>query len=660
MSDTRREIPTFHETDERILQRLRREAREKNVAGEEESDEEYHELEEHSTNPTNPPVRMANNNGQPQRRVLASYTFANPRHCGSSILTPNVDANNFELKPQLITLVQNNCSYGGGPLEDPNQDKATQWLESFPRDSINNWDDLVTKFLAKFYPPQRVIKLKAEVQTFTQMEAEPIYEAWERYKALVRKCPSAMFNEWEKLQNFYEGLTLKSQEALDHLAGAHNPPQAPPEPQRLTNLETLVDKMMKHQEITNKNHEASLKSLERQIGQLSKQISVERPSSSLPSDTIPNPKEECKAIQLRSGRTLMNNNDTTKKQTESIKEPTEDEKQTKADEAKEQFVMPNKSTEKLKEKDNQPHSSREMTQGQQQIGKSITSPLPYPQRFNKEIKDQHFHKFLETFKKLEINIPLAEALEKMPLYAKFLKELINKKISWLERETVLLTEECSAVIQRGIPPKLKDPGGFVVSCTIGKTILNKALCDLGASINLMPLSMMRKLDIEELKPTRMSLVMADRSIKTPNGIVENLLVKVGEFIFPADFVILDTEEEGSDSIILGRPFLHTARAIIDVEKGEMIFRVHNEQMIINVFKSMQNIPEQEDYVKVDMIESLVEEMLEENSQEQEGNQGATEEQVAETFIEQDEKQDKKEEVRKQELKPLPPISNMHF
>ncbi|XP_057741364.1 uncharacterized protein LOC130960018 [Arachis stenosperma] len=120
--------------------------------------------------------------------------------------------------------------------------------------------------------------------------------------------------------------------------------------------------------------------------------------------------------------------------------------------------------------------------------------------------------------------------------------------------------------------------------------LDKALCDLGASINLMSLSMMRKLAIEELKPTRMSLVMADRSIKTPNGIVENLLVKVGEFIFPADFVILDTEEEGNNSIILGRPFLATARAIIDVEKGEMTFRVHNEQMVINVFKSMQHPP----------------------------------------------------------------------
>ncbi|XP_016199901.1 uncharacterized protein LOC107640910 [Arachis ipaensis] len=148
----------------------------------------------------------------------------------------------------------------------------------------------------------------------------------------------------------------------------------------------------------------------------------------------------------------------------------------------------------------------------------------------------------------------------------------------------MLTEECSAMIQRGIPPKLKDPESFVVSHTIGKMTLEKALCDLSASINLMPLSMMRKLAIQEIKPTRMSLVMADRSIKTPNGVVKNLLVKVGEFIFPADFVILDTEEEGNNSIILGRPFLATARAIIDVEKGEMIFMVHNEQMVINVFK----------------------------------------------------------------------------
>ncbi|XP_015960777.1 uncharacterized protein LOC107484747 [Arachis duranensis] len=327
--------------------------------------------------------------------------------------------------------------------------------------------------------------------------------------------------------------------------------------------------MMKHQEITNKNHEASLKSLERQIGQLSKQISVERPSSSLPSDTIPNPKEECKAIQLRSGRTLMSNNDTTKKQTGSIKEPTEDEEQTKADKAKVQVVMPNKSTEKLKEKDNQPHSSREMTQGQQQIGKSITPPLPYPQRFNKEVKDQQFHKFLETFKKLEINIPLAEALEQMPLYAKFLKELINKKRSWDEKEIVLLTEECRALIQKGLPPKLEDPGSFLLPCTIGDLTITKAMCDLGASINLIPSSMVKKLHIEEVKPVQMSLELVD------------------SFIYPADFVVLDSNEDDGDSVILGRPFLATARAIIDIEEGELTLRMHDQSVTLKVLPEAQ-------------------------------------------------------------------------
>ena len=171
---------------------------------------------------------MANNNGLPQRRVLASYIIPNPRNCRSSILTPNVHANNFELKPQLITMVQNNCQYGGSAAEDPNQhfsvflricdtvktygvhpdiykillfpfslrDKATHWLETFPKESITSWDDLVSKFLAKFYPPQRVIKLKTDVQTFRQQEEESLYEAWERYKALIRRCPEGMFNEW--------------------------------------------------------------------------------------------------------------------------------------------------------------------------------------------------------------------------------------------------------------------------------------------------------------------------------------------------------------------------------------------------------------------------------------------------------------------------------
>ncbi|XP_016207782.1 uncharacterized protein LOC107648424 [Arachis ipaensis] len=187
----------------------------------------------------------------------------------------------------------------------------------------------------------------------------------------------------------------------------------------------------------------------------------------------------------------------------------------------------------------------------------------------------------------------------MHLYAKFLKELINKKRSWNEKETVILTQEYSAIIQKGLPPKLKDPMSFFLPCTISNMSIDKALCDLGSSINLMPLSMMRRLSIEEVKPTRMSLQLADRSMVIPNGVVENLLVKVGKFIFPANFVILDLDEEGSNSIILGRPFLATARAIIDVEKGEMTLRAHDEQIILNVFKEIQHPDEKKGCMRIE-------------------------------------------------------------
>ncbi|XP_057719688.1 uncharacterized protein LOC130934115 [Arachis stenosperma] len=395
--------------------------------------------------------------------------------------------------------------------------------------------------------------------------------------------------------------------------------------------------MIKHQELANKNHEASLRNLERQIGQLSKQTVAERPTNALPSDTIHTSKEECKAIQLRSGRTLENDIGSKKQ----IKEDKHDQETSNKKEEEPQASKKGKQV------------MEEQPQSQKKVVKTYTPPLPYPQRLQKELKDQQFPKFLEVFKKLEINLPLAEALEQMPLYTKFLKELINKKRSWNEKETVILTQECSVVIQRGLPPKLKDLGSFILSCTIGNMTLEKAPYDLGASINLIPLSLMKKLAIEEVRPTRISLQMADRSLKIPNEVIENLLVKVGEFIFPVDFIILDMEEEGHNSIILGQPFLATARATINVEKGEMILRVHDEQMIINVFKTMQYPPEKENHMRVEMIEDLVE-VLEAQSQEEQEEEMEAEQVVIEERVDEISVEGKKEEVPKQELKPLPP------
>ncbi|XP_016195269.1 uncharacterized protein LOC107636262 [Arachis ipaensis] len=146
--------------------------------------------------------------------------------------------------------------------------------------------------------------------------------------------------------------------------------------------------------------------------------------------------------------------------------------------------------------------------------------------------------------------------------------------------------------------------------------------------------------------------MADRSLKIPNGVVENLLVKIGEFIFSADFVILNMEEEGHNSIILGRPFLATARAIIDVKKGEMTLRVHNEQMIINVFKAMQYPPEKEKHMRVEMIEEVEGELLEANNQEGQEEEIEVEQAIIEGRVAEVSFEGKTLEMPKQELKPL--------
>ena len=186
--------------------------------------------------------------------------------------------------------------------------------------------------------------------------------------------------------------------------------------------------------------------------------------------------------------------------------------------------------------------------------------IPYPQRLKKGKLEKQFANFLDIFKKLHINIPFMDALENMPSYVKFMKKILENKNKLGEYETIALTEECSEILQKNLPPKLKDPSSFAIPFSIGNSVVGKALCDLGASINLMLLSMFKRLKLGEAKPTTISLQLADRSYQHPQGVIENVLVKVDKFIFPTDFVILDMEEDDKVPIILNRPFLATRKA----------------------------------------------------------------------------------------------------
>ena len=131
----------------------------------------------------------------------------------------------------------------------------------------------------------------------------------------------------------------------------------------------------------------------------------------------------------------------------------------------------------------------------------------------------------------------------MPQYVKFMKEVLSKKRKLGDHETVSLTEECSAILQQKLPPKLKDPGSFAIPCNIGNEFSGKALCDLGVSINLMPFSIFRKLGLGGCMKTSITLQLADWSVKRPRGVIEDVLVKVGKLILPADFIVLDMEED---------------------------------------------------------------------------------------------------------------------
>jgi hypothetical protein len=263
--------------------------------------------------------------------------------------------------------------------------------------------------------------------------------------------------------------------------------------------------------------------LETQVGQLAKELS-ERKRGEFPSQTLPNPggHEQLKAVTtLRSGKTINNN--------VGIEETI--------------ATSPTAATtSKVSEKE------------------KVSAPT-FPQRLVKPKKEKQLLDIFETLRKVEINIPLLDAIKQIPSFAKFLKDCCTHKRKFQAHEKVALTKEVSAVLLKKLPPKLKDPGSFTIPCRIGDKLFDRALLDLGACINLLPYTIYEKLGLGELQPTTITLQLADRSIKRPRGILEDVLVKVDKFILLADFIVLDMEESPMPlplPLILGRPFTRTA------------------------------------------------------------------------------------------------------
>ena len=204
---------------------------------------------------------------------------------------------------------------------------------------------------------------------------------------------------------------------------------------------------------------------------------------------------------------------------------------------------------------------------------------------------------------MKVNIPLLDMIKQVPTYAKLLKDLCTLKRGLNVDKIAFLTEQVSSIIQHRTPVKYKDPGSPTISVNIGGTCVDKALLDLGANVNLLTYLVYKQLGLGELKPTTITLSLADRSVKISKGIVEDVLVKVDKFYFSIDFVILDIEPvvEGTNHvpIILGRPFLATSNAIINCQNGVMQITFGNMTLELNIFhlRSKHKLMEEQGQMK---------------------------------------------------------------
>jgi hypothetical protein len=223
---------------------------------------------------------------------------------------------------------------------------------------------------------------------------------------------------------------------------------------------------------------------------------------------------------------------------------------------------------------------------------------------------------LEHLHQVKVNLPLLHIIKQMLAYAKVIKDLCTVKRKHHLKKTAFFTEQVSVIIQHKVPPKYKYPGCPTISCTIGEYLVERALLDLGASINLLPFTVYQQMGLGDLKPTSMTLQLTDRSVRTPKGMVEDVLIKIENFYYPVDFIILDTEPtlhpNNGIPIILSRPFLVTTNALINCRNRRIKITFGSMTAELNIFNVMRQQLEDDECHYVNLIDTVVQEEFNRN------------------------------------------------
>ncbi|KAL0297993.1 UNVERIFIED_CONTAM: hypothetical protein Sangu_3167600 [Sesamum angustifolium] len=458
------------------------------------------------------------------------------------------------------------------------KDKAKDWLYYLPSGSIETWADMKQQFLQRFFPASRATHLRKEIYGIRQLNGESLYEYWERFKELVASYPHHQFTESLLIQYFYEGLSGMDRRMVDAASGGALIDKTPDEAQHL--ISTMAENYRQYGYHTDKGQrqETIVCGICSNIG---------HPTDACPSlqeGVMPNVNAVGGFFGQPQRRYDPHSNfyNPGWRDHPNFSYRNQGE-QSKPHQPQSSCPAPAQALSKP------PNSGNQISQLATSVSKleaQASGKLPSQTETNPRRIEEHEKEILDTFKKVEINIPLLDAIKQIPKYAKFLKELCTNKRKLKDKERIIFGKNVSAVINRKLPEKCKDPG---------------------ASINVMPYSVYQALNLSTLQDTNVIIQLADRSYVRPMGLVEDVLVKVNDLLFPVDFYILKMGVEGVNnpaSILLGRPFMKTAKTKIDVDEGTLSVEFGREIVKFNISEAMKYPNELQALYQIDVIDQL--------------------------------------------------------
>ncbi|CAN6720968.1 unnamed protein product [Malus baccata var. baccata] len=546
-----------------------------------------------------------------------------PKYHGLSMEEPNKHLKEFEVVCSSMTPI-----YVDGSILMMKafpfslMDKAKDWLYELAPGTVTSWESMKRAFLEKFFPTSRVILLRKRISGIQQEEGESFPTYYERFKSIVASCPQHQIKEELLLQYFYEGLLPIEQQMLDASAGGALVDKTPTVAKTLIANRALNAQQYEGvgQRSTTRQHQVNegmqtrdkkVDELEKQVGQIAEFMGQFREQGKLPSSTIANPKggfESAKAIMLRSGKQVGTAPSPSKSPPNKVEEVIIEEEEQGLATARKELPLPQVSM--APKPSNLPNKGTNVSNSMPTNDFPLN--VPFPSRFKQTKKEEAEKDILETFRKVQVNILLLDAIKQVPRYAKFLKELCTTRRRISNKEVVQVSENVSAVLQRKLPPKCKDPGSFTIPCVIGNTKFEHAMLDLGASINVMPYSIYASMNLGELKNDGVIIQLADRSNAYPKGVLEDVLVQVDNLIFPADFYVLEMEDSPNVTplpILLGRPFMKTARTKIDVFKGTLTMEFDGEIINFNISEAMKFPKDDHSCFSIDVLDELAQDYL---------------------------------------------------